>query len=769
MDIQEFPVKLEELCSFSFNFENLIRIIEFLHKSHTQLANEVKDLSKKLLSLDDLKSQIGDLQIKNRQNEIFQKDTGETIKNLQSKILEIDSKMTNINNQAIETSEKVLKYDTYLSSHEDNINKLNKIVEENIKDSKGTDEEIKKCIEQNENNLSSIVKLEKEVEELNQKNLESKDLIQKLEDSKNEMEQLKETVEKNSIETQNTFSNILRSLSELRQNGGNNLTSGGELVGIKGKRTSVKNAPNSGTITEVEFKETNENVKYSQTQIENLQTKFEDLLKKFNNHIEEYENDMKDLEKRYDTIENQLVNMNGDIDDLSQIAKFQRRRSTQQIPNQNDNQSQEDNKSFQKDIGAEINVENILNVFINSKEYKKINDNLRIMTGSIGDKIGRDEIDNFQKVLNARISKLEDKINELKDGGMSISNRLKNKNNIQGQGSGIDMEFLQQNIEAQINEEVKNVTMEFLKNESKGIDLSQNPSILNLMESITKNSDDINKNYKSIIDIRDMLITHDNDKQMAEIKKKLAKLDEDNRNSKAKLYELAKNIEGSEEEEDVPITQNQNDNAPTIQEPHPGGMTFKEKINVLTATCQNLNEKVKVLEKKNQALTREVKDDIKQNLKNETQKVVDNFKLKLDSFSNKFEHELKNKIDHMGLSSFEHKMNSKFYGDLREKLDKNELRKNNNVINRKIDSLENKISKTLVDTIIDLQMDDQPLLLKKNAKNIDKCASCGQNLPIPYYDQVNMNQSASLNKTSKFKYTINNKDKLPDINEKSNS
>ena len=117
MDIQEFPVKLEELCSFSFNFENLIRIIEFLHKSHTQLANEVKDLSKKLLSMEDLKSQMGDLQIKNRQNEIFQKDTGETIKNLQSKILEIDSKMTNINDQALETSEKIIKYDTYLTSH----------------------------------------------------------------------------------------------------------------------------------------------------------------------------------------------------------------------------------------------------------------------------------------------------------------------------------------------------------------------------------------------------------------------------------------------------------------------------------------------------------------------------------------------------------------------------------------------------------------------------------------------------------------------------
>jgi chromosome segregation ATPase len=767
MDIQEFPVKLEELCSFSFNFENLIRIIEFLHKSHTQLANEVKDLSKKLLSLDDLKSQIGDLQIKNRQNEIFQKDTGETIKNLQSKILEIDSKMTNINDQALQTSEKIIKYDTYLTSHEDNINKLNKIVEENIKDSKSIDEEIKKCIEQNENNLSSIVKLEKEVEDINQKNLESKDLIQKLEDSKSELEQIKETVNRNNLETQNTFSNILQSISDLKQNG----IVGGEVGGVNvtRKRTSVKNAPSNVTITDSEFKETNENVKFSQTQIENLQIKFEDLLNKYNKHIEEYDNDMKDLEKRYDTIENQLVDMNADLDDLSQIAKIQRRRSTIQLPNQNDNQNQDENKSFQKEFNTEINVENILNIFINSKEYKKLNDNLRIITGSIGDKIGRDEIDNFQKALNARISKIEDKINEFRDGGISIPNRLKNKNNIQGQGSGIDMEFLQQNIEAQINEEVKNVTIEFLKNESKGIDLSQNPSILNLMESITKNSDDINKNYKSIIDIRDMLITHDNDKQMVEIKKKLAKLDEDNRNSKAKLYELAKNLEGSEEEEDIPINPNPNENAPTVQEPHQSGMTFKEKINVLTATCQNLSEKVKVLEKKNQALTREVKDDIKQNLKNETQKVVDNFKLKLDSFSNKFEHELKNKIDHMGLSSFEHKMSNKFYGDLREKLDKNELRKNNNVINRKIDSLENKISKTLVDTIIDLQMDDQPLLLKKNAKNIDKCASCGQNLPIPYYDQVNMNQSASLNKTSKFKYTINNKDKLPDINEKGNS
>ena len=71
-------------------------------------------------------------------------------------------------------------------------------------------------------------------------------------------------------------------------------------------------------------------------------------------------------------------------------------------------------------------------------------------------------------------------------------------------------------------------------------------------------------------------------------------------------------------------------------------------------------------------------------------------------------------------------MNNKFYIDLKEKLDKNDLKKNNNMFNRKIDNLESKISKTLVDTIIDLQMDEQPLIIKKNGNGVDVCASCNQ-------------------------------------------
>ena len=52
--------------------------------------------------------------------------------------------------------------------------------------------------------------------------------------------------------------------------------------------------------------------------------------------------------------------------------------------------------------------------------------------------------------------------------------------------------------------------------------------------------------------------------------------------------------------------------------------------------------------------------------------------------------------------------------------------KSNFVINKKIDTLENKISKTLVDTIIDLQMDEAPLIIKKTPNNLEICASCNQ-------------------------------------------
>ena len=142
--------------------------------------------------------------------------------------------------------------------------------------------------------------------------------------------------------------------------------------------------------------------------------------------------------------------------------------------------------------------------------------------------------------------------------------------------------------------------------------------------------------------------------------------------------------------------------------------------------CTNLKDKVSLIESKYKSFSKEIKDDIKSNLRIETVKTVGQFREKLEIFTRRFEEELRSKIDQMGLNNFEKRMNTKIYFDLKEKLNRNEMQKNNNAINRKIDSLENKISKTLVDTIIDLQMDEATLIIKKTPNNLEICASCNQ-------------------------------------------
>ena len=176
------------------------------------------------------------------------------------------------------------------------------------------------------------------------------------------------------------------------------------------------------------------------------------------------------------------------------------------------------------------------------------------------------------------------------------------------------------------------------------------------------------------------------------------------------------------------------------------GLCINKKINILINKFNDLYNKITAVQNKSNALTREIKEEVKHNLKAETIKVVEEFKSKLDSFTNKFENELRMKIDHGGLSVFEDKMSSKFRLDLKEKLDKAELKKNNFVIKRKLNNLENKISKTLVDTIIDLQMDEAPLIVKTNAQNVELCASCNQTLKKSFgYTERNFYRNSELN------------------------
>ena len=739
---EEFPTKLAEIGTF--NMDNLLKILQLLHEENV-------NLSKKIESMDDVKQQLGDLQIKTRKIENHNKEIDESYQNLQSKVLEQDTRMGIINQKQIEIEEN-------LGKHEDNINKLNKVVEEHIKNSHEVDIKLRD-LTVNTNSMEQIInKIEYEFESY--KNDTGMNLGKDIEILKSELTELNQQMIKKYSEIDKTFSNIQKGI---QYNIEMNKKIIPEKKGFDEEKEKLKKKEHVDDEEDI--------IKFLNIDIENLKTKFEKFVNDFDKSNEKNIKDILSNKTKIEELEEKLEDLNNDNEEGKKAIE-NLTNNMENIPQDSDNKFDLADDEFNK----RINIDYITNIFINSEPFKKLNENVRIITNTVGDKISRIELEQSIKKTNLRVDKLEDKINDIKGGGSNtfINKQSGNIYNISKDSSHnqFDMDFLSQNLDSQIADQIKALSGEILKNEAKNIDLSQNPIILDMLNNINSHGDEINKNYKSIIDIRNLLLSNEIDKEVDKMKERTSKLEEDNRMVKSKLYDIIKNLDV--EEENVPDP-NQGETVPAAPD-HSSGTTFKEKINALTANCNKLNEKNAILEKKLNSINKSIKDDIRQNLKNETGKVIEDFKRKLDSFTSRFEHELKNKIDQMGLSSFEHKINHKFYGDLQGKLDKNELRKNNNVINRKIDSLENKISKTLVDTIIDLQMDDAPLLVKKGSKHVDKCASCGQNIPLStstYVSNGEINMNLMNRTISKFrpstKYNIKDNKKLPEINEKGSS
>ena len=163
---------------------------------------------------------------------------------------------------------------------------------------------------------------------------------------------------------------------------------------------------------------------------------------------------------------------------------------------------------------------------------------------------------------------------------------------------------------------------------------------------------------------------------------------------------------------------------------------------------------------------------IKKDLKLESTEILEEFKKDLKLSITKIEGQLQDKVDKFGLMEFGKKLNSQLYTEMKGKIDKKELSKNKMYFNKKIDNLENTISRTLVDTFIDLQMEEAPLMTKNRyfEDGLQKCASCNQKLP-PGNDYVMLtNRSTDLylpyTTRQTFKRKIiqeKEKEKLPEI------
>ncbi|MCQ2819418.1 MAG: hypothetical protein MJ252_19320 [archaeon] len=162
---------------------------------------------------------------------------------------------------------------------------------------------------------------------------------------------------------------------------------------------------------------------------------------------------------------------------------------------------------------------------------------------------------------------------------------------------------------------------------------------------------------------------------------------------------------------------------------------IREQLSNLYSKSNQVFGETLRLDKKIDNINSNVLMVIQRDLKAESQKILIEFKSDLKNSISKIEAQLKGKVDRLGLMEFGQKIDNKVSTQMKKKLGRDELTKNNVYINRKIDSLETRISKSLVDTLIDLQMEEAPLLVKKNMVGgspsnwQERCASCNQVLP----------------------------------------
>ncbi len=725
----ELPVKLEELCQLSFNFNNLITIIQYLHNNNISFQQEFKDIDRRLETVECLKNDIEDLKIKTSCIERTNDNLNRSFANLQDNILKYDSKFSEIQKKITEFDSKFKDIETKQIENEQNFNHLNIGLENNTKAMKefdtelnGQKENLKKISEKvDENEKKEIEQFETVYTNIKEIKKNSDEEHKEFSDIKKHIEEINETIknknniyEKKMADLNERITNILNDTAKMNKQWESHIN-----------KKSFKHLPKEEITEKVESfnKDYNSNDLFK-IAMDNL----EEMNNKLITFKEDYESNKEKQKKENIFLKKNITQIIDDYNQLKQIVEKNKENmdnnyfNFMNVKEESEVKNEKDEKKSTKSDGIDLKqLQFYLNKFVPFDVFKKLSDNVRILTSSLNSKINREEIETQLKKFNQRIENIE-MIQQGQTHGPKTRINIGLVNtpithiddpNIQlNTDEQTEIEHLCKRIEKKVNENI----MRNINKEIQNWDLSLNPKIIEIENNYNQICEEMEKNNQNITDFRNILLSNPTQNEFLKIKKVIEYLDDECRNNKLRIIELVNNIEGSTEEnegggESTSLTG-----------------TIKDRINLLNKTCQTLNYKIGTLEVKNRTFTKEVKDEIKQNLKSETIKIMQQFKTRLESFTTKFEHELKNKIDQINLSDFENKMNNKIHIDLKDKLDKNDLKKNNNVIKKKIDSLETKISKTFVDTLIDLQMEEQPLIIKKTGNGADVCASCNQHI-----------------------------------------
>ena len=818
-------------CSTSFlmsvNFDGLKEVIDFLHKNINILNEKINDLNIKFRGFEEVKHQLNENKLKTESSLRLLNELDDRISNFSQNMINISEK-SNSNEQKINQLttefEKMQLYNSNLSdslkdsASNDLLNKLfgnHKELKEEIENERINNNEnnyklnqrlnlledkINKIntnmntdINNNINNFNNVQIGGDDFNKINTNNEIKSDNI--INDNKNnsyyeeQYKELKEEMDKKYELLSDRVDSIEQNVNKL--NSKDNIKDDKDNY-INENDIFPSNYTKPTVIKEIEVNAGNNNIDGDKNNSE-LREYLDKKIDEFSEKITQIEDDIRNIQ-----LNTNNNNYNPNININIPFSGYEQRTNENNLNNDintnkiNNDENNKDNKDIKEKEENKNDTEKIekpkeREVTDNSvnKSIAEIMSQINIINNKLAknDSLKKSEFNKYTQRINLQFKDYNDKINNIIQKN-NLTNKLledftRSSNNLLYKQKDENINKTEKQIPINNNYvtldmfqamEIKN--KELIIRYISNIDISTNPTIL----EIQKNFDDLKNTVKDLsFKIEEIFVKNNkNNEYMNEI------IDDVKKDSKINMRKLQNEIEritSLQEEidffsvfllgkdEDLKyknMSSEERKNELLI------GTSIKEEINIHGNYLKKLSEGINKVNSRINNLNKETLVLIKKDLKSESNSILEDFKYGLKDSINRIESQLRDKVDKLGLDEFWNKINEQLISEMKEKIDKKEMNKNNQYLKRKIDNLESKISRTLVDTLIDLQMDEAPLVVKRNFREIkeNKCASCGQNLP-----NINtgiMSTSSDFNSLgTNYKIfkprNIGDKDKLPEI------
>jgi chromosome segregation ATPase len=711
----------------SFNVGGLQTFLTFLSEANKKLNSDISIIATETTNV---KKTFKDVSSKTERLETKVTNTENSLFSIQAKFADLENKIVSTLKRGDDGHSLVMNK---LNIYEDSLNKLNRLTEENIKSISKVDITLESFMKETADRDSKIIdyvsRLDKQEKSINE-------LAEKYDKIKNSLEE-----EFNKVKAKITDSDVrILKVSETI----NNVVPGTpdiRSVGAGGRRLSYVGGASQFGFPIGQDRDNNPNSSNNLILVE---------IAKLNKEIES----LKKKNKDNDDIISSLSRNNEELIERVTKLKPTDEHCLQTTPTNTTSNARSLIRT--NTLHTDNNVISETLIVQNkslAENFTKINDNVKSLLINVNLKVNKEEFNNFSHSVNNEFDKFSQLYTEnfksidLRIQNLITASKMLSSNPSVGNtpsGNIIINKPGEPNANPAELEEVvtkisKNVINSELSENKKIIEnFLQTNTFLDIKTKMDQNKEEIDKLYDSIVDIRkNYLDTKKDDESdtVVVIKPRLQNIENNISRMRNQIEEMSRNVDNEFEA-------HLKENGDTSN--------IRDFVRNIGGGMKNLSEKVETVINKQTNLNQEIILRVKKDLTNESNRILEDFRSNLKQSIGMIEDKLKEKVDRFGLDEFGRKIDNKFHNQMNKKIDITDLRKNNNLIVKKIDTLENKISKTLVDTLIDLQMEEAPLIVKKSL-NGEKCASCNQIIHSKeHLNHINFYHSTDLQFSEKY-------------------